>query len=389
MRQKKEENDVSFLKDLNRKNPKLSPIVSTLVCVGIGLERAKSYAEAQQAKSPVATEVKAETEVSKPTQGASIQEKIDLPLPTPPSTAGAPTKATKSNEKTLKKNAVLQMVPLEYRAVQKYESVKTKQEACNLLEGKVVTYYDAASIVVGCTQRPIEDADLLNELVYKQKKQVAEVPAHVYRLIPFGEPWAAQQNQSLTSSRICRELNGKYVTSTGTDYFLIEACRKRPFSSYVELQSHNKRNAPVLSVSPEQLDKLDEGKPVAGSYDKEVEALYKIVGDSALSPLGSADGRSKPVRSAEELNALPVDASKEKVDGKRLCQQFNNKVISFYSQLYFISNCQRRHIRELPIVIQQRFAERGTTIVDLTPAQLDSIPLGAELSEDEAVSLIK
>lgn len=383
---------MSFLKELNRKNPKLAPIVSTLVCVGVGWERAKSYAEAQQAQTnvpPPLSSANDKNSAPRPKDSAKPQEKIDLPLSKGSEPSRAQTNASSNELPTQRQSDFFQRVPLELRAVQKFELIKTKQDACSLLEGKVVTYYDSASLVVSCVQRPIEDPDLLNDLVYKQRKTVAEIPAHVYRLIPFGEPWAAKKNQELTATQVCRELNGRYVTSTGTDYFFIEGCKKRPFSTYVELQAHNKLNAPVLSVSPEQLDKLDDGKPVLGSYDREVEALYKIVGDSALSPLGSADGRSKPVRSAEELGALPSELGKGKYNKKNACQEFNNKVISYYSQLFFVTNCQRRPIKEIPIFVQQRFFENGSSIVDLTPSQLESIPLGKELSEEEAATIIK
>ncbi|MBM3382158.1 MAG: hypothetical protein FJY29_06940 [Betaproteobacteria bacterium] len=387
---------MSFLKELSEKNPKFAPFVGTLLCLGLGWERAHSFAQAQQKEAPPpAKDTKAEATPAAKAGNTTEKkgEKIDLPLPQAPALAKPETNseaAKATDQKTKKRSELLQKVPLELRAVQKFDAVKTKQEACMLLEGKVVTYYDTASFVSGCVQRPIEDVDLLNELVYKQRKTVAEVPAHVYRLIPFGEPWVGKQQQNFTTSKVCRELNGRYVTSTGTDYFVIENCKKRAFSSYVELQAHNKRNAPVLTVSPEQLDKLDEGKTIEGSYDREVGALYRIVGDSALSPLGSADGKAKPVRSAEDLEALPESSGKTtKVDGKKLCKQFNNKVVSFYSQLFYITNCQKRPLKELPIAIQQRFSEQGVNITDMTSAQVDSIPSGKELTEDEALSLIK
>lgn len=387
---------MSFLKELSEKNPKFAPFVGTLLCLGLGWERAHSFAQAQQKEAPPpAKDTKAEATPAAKAGNTTEKkgEKIDLPLPQAPALAKPETNseaAKATDQKTKKRSELLQKVPLELRAVQKFDAVKTKQEACMLLEGKVVTYYDTASFVSGCVQRPIEDVDLLNELVYKQRKTVAEVPAHVYRLIPFGEPWVGKQQQNFTTSKVCRELNGRYVTSTGTDYFVIENCKKRAFSSYVELQAHNKRNAPVLTVSPEQLDKLDEGKTIEGSYDREVGALYRIVGDSALSPLGSADGKAKPVRSAEDLDALPESSGKTtKVDGKKLCKQFNNKVVSFYSQLFYITNCQKRPLKELPIAIQQRFSEQGVNITDMTSAQVDSIPSGKELTEDEALSLIK
>jgi len=38
---------VSFLKELAQKNQKVAPIISTVVCVAIGWERAQSYAQSQ------------------------------------------------------------------------------------------------------------------------------------------------------------------------------------------------------------------------------------------------------------------------------------------------------------------------------------------------------
>jgi hypothetical protein len=374
------ESKVSALKEFAKRQPKLAPALSTLICVAIFAERANSFAQAQQQSAldiiPPAPEGLT-GEDNRPKKSAD--NKIDLPLP--------PAKpAAKKNKEKPSKTDLLEKIPLEMRAVQKFEGIKTKQEACRVLEGKVVTYYDSAALVSGCIQRPIEDPDLLNELVFKRKRPVAEVPAHVYRLIPFGEPYAGQESAAKNPSSVCRDLNGKYVTTTGTDYYFIEACKKRPFSSYVELQAHNKGNLPVLIVSPDQIDRLATGKSLEGNYDREVNALYKIVGDSSLTTLGTKG--TKPVGSTEDLEALPNKSAK-KQEGKNLCKELNNTVVSFYSQLFYISNCQKRPIRELPIAIQQKFSERGTSVQDVSSNQLDSIPTGKELSADEADALIK
>ncbi|MFZ9519714.1 MAG: hypothetical protein ACO3A4_04485 [Silvanigrellaceae bacterium] len=378
---------MSALKELAKRQPKLAPVISTLVCVGIGWERAKSFAEAQQpSKENTATTAENTTKNPVPQQpnSAETSEKLDLPLPPPPQASDN----GEAKEQAKRKKQLLHTIPLELRAVQKYENIKTKQQACGMLEGKVVTYYDSSALVVNCVQRPVEDPDLLNELVFRQRKPVAEIPAHVYRLIPFGEPWLAQQSQNLTMSKVCRELNGRYITSTGTDYYFVEACKKRPFSSYVELQAHNKGNAPVLTVPPDQVDKIPTGSKLEGNYDREVGALYKIVGDSTLSPLSTGNTRKKPVTSAAELEELPEKPDRTR-NSKNLCKELNHKIVSFYSQIFYITGCQKRPIKEIPIVVQQRFAERGASIIDVSSQQLDSIPTGKELSEDEAIEFIK
>ncbi|NBW80888.1 hypothetical protein EBR21_03955 [bacterium] len=378
---------MSALKELAKRQPKLAPVISTLICVGIGWERAKSFAQAQQPNKEngtTAPENPSKASATEQTTSPAVTEKLDLPLPPAPQAAAA----SEANDHNLRKKQLLHTIPLELRAVQKYENIKSKQQACGMLEGKVVTYYDSSALVVNCVQRPVEDADLLNELVFRQRKPVAEIPAHVYRLIPFGEPWVANQSQNLTISKVCRDLNSHYITSTGTDYYFVEACKKRPFSTYVELQAHNKRNAPVLTVPPDQVDKIPTGPKLEGSYDREVGALYKIVGDSTLSPLSSGNTRKKPVTSAAELEELPEKSGRTK-DSKGLCKDLNQKIVSFYSQIFFVTGCQKRPIREIPIIVQQRLAERGSSILDVSSKQLDSIPTGKELSEEEAISIIK
>jgi hypothetical protein len=94
------------------------------------------------------------------------------------------------------------------------------------------------------------------------------------------------------------------------------------------------------------------------------------------------------VTSTEELEALP-DKTAKKQDVKNLCKQLNNTVVSFYSQLFFITNCQKRPIRELPISVQQRFSDRGKSVLDVSSNQLESIPTGKEMSADEAAEVIK
>jgi len=275
------------------------------------------------------------------------------------------------------------MIPLEHRQIKKFDSVKTKKKACSLLEGRVVSYYDSSTYVRNCIQHPIEDPNLLNEMVYKKRIPVLEVPAHVYRLIPFGDAWS-KESSGLSGSKVCRELNGQYVTSTGSDYFFIQGCKKRPFASYSELQAHNNKNLPVRLVSPDELERLDEGKKIEGSYDREVEALYRIVGDSSLRP--KVDGRNKFIGSTEELEALQEIPQADK---ESLCRKFNKKIISFYSQLYYIVDCKKRPLASLPVTFQKKLSESGTQITDFNSEQVAAIPLGKEVSEDEALTLLQ
>lgn len=379
---------MSFLKELARKNQKVAPVVSTLVCVAITWERANSFAQSQNTSSDKDTVT---SEQPKAPKADAVLNNAPGALDLPPLTAERVIVDKVKNEKAKPAKAQTaqttqqseMMIPLEHRQIKKFDSVKTKKEACSRLEGRVLTYYDTSTFVKNCVQHPIEDANLLNEMVYKKRIPVVEVPAHVYRLIPFGKAWS-RGSSGLTGSKVCRELNGQYVTSTGSDYFFIQGCKKRPFASYSELQAHNSKNLPVRLVSPEELEQLDEGKTIEGSYDREVEALYRIVGDSSMRP--KVDGRNKFIGSAEELEAIPEQT---RTDKKSLCRQFNKKIISFYSQLYYISDCKKRPLNAIPVMVQKKLTESGTQVIDLNSDQIEVIPLGKEMNEDEVLALLK
>jgi hypothetical protein len=379
---------VSFLKELARKNQKVAPVISTLVCVAITWERAQSFAQSQK-NSPDTNSPNTELANEVDSRGEQNGTPAALDLPSLKAENEAPTRAKRKQKSSAKSERVQttqqseMMIPLEHRQIKKFDSVKTKKEACRRLEGQVLSYYDTSTYVLNCIQRPIEDPNLLNEMVYKKRIPVVEVPAHVYRLIPFGEAWSGDSS-GLSGSKVCRDLNEQYVTSTGSDYYYIQGCKKRPFASYSELQAHNNKNAPVRLVSPDELERLDEGKKIEGSYNREVEALYRIVGDSSLRP--KVDGRNKFIGSTEELEAIP---GAQRADKKFLCRKFNKKIISFYSQLYYIIDCTKRPIASLPVTFQKKLAESGKQVTDLDSAQIDAIPLGKDIGDDEALELLK
>ena len=379
---------MSFLKELARKNQKVAPVVSTIVCVAITWERAQSFAQSQKS-TPEASATDSEQPATRPSNADPSGPQASLDLPPLEAESEAPSQSQRKKQSPAPTGAAQtaqqkeMMIPLEYRQIKKFDSVKTKKEACRRLEGRVLTYYDTSTFVKNCVQHPIEDPNLLNEMVYKKRIPVVEVPAHVYRLIPFGNAWSGDSS-GLSGSKVCRDLNGQYVTSTGSDYFFIQNCKKRPFASYSELQAHNSKNSPVRLVSPEELERLDEGQKLDGSYNREVEALYRIVGDSSLRP--KVNGRNKFIGSAEELEAIP---NQTRADKKSLCRKFNKKIISFYSQLYYIIDCKKRPLNTLPVTVQKKLSESGTQITDLNSDQVDAIPLGKEIGDDEALALLK
>ena len=380
MRQPGRERNVGFLKLRKDVYPKLASWISTLVVFGITLQRARSYAQSQTPK-------------------VGSEDRLDLEIPSAGS-AGKVEKGTKqsdiveSNMLSSDDERVGSKEPLEDARMKKYNYVKTRAEACKAFEGKIVTYTDQTSLVTSCKQRLIEDPELLNELVHSQNKQVIEVPASVYRLMPFGEPFnrtdsfstRKTSNKKITADE-CESLNDHYITVSGMNYYYVESCKKRAFSDFSELQAHNRGKSTIVSITPELFYRIPNGAGMKPQANDEAKILYKIDGGVAWSRLDRKEGENVPSDSPESLNKIH-QKSKERVNKAQLCTKFNRKIVSFYSQIYFIDDCKKRNIKELSIPLQQKIAEHGG-ITDLTPEQIAAIPNGKEISESDVMKSVR
>ena len=282
-------------------------------------------------------------------------------------------------------------VPLSERFLEKFEKIKTKAEACELLEGKIVTYYDVASLVRSCKQQTIQDAELLNELVHLKNKIVVEVPARIYRLIPFGRPLSKYDldgggsNNKLTKAE-CQDIEGRYATVSGMTYYFIESCKRRAFESYYDLQEHNKGKTTIITLAPETLYRIQAGPGMKVKSDNQESLLMKMDGGVKWSRLARGN------RGADLTNDTPETLKEilktQKVDRADVCRKFNGKVISFYSQIYYLEDCRRRVIQGFSIQLQQRVQARGG-VIDITPEEFKAIPAGKDVSEDDVLQRIR
>lgn len=283
--------------------------------------------------------------------------------------------------------------PLGETEQRKNSGFKTKEEACKQFEGELVTYYDQASLIENCKQRNIESVEILNALTKLPGKRINEVPASVYRLIPFGSPFTQKDFDELTKKKAavgspCANLPSSYLTATSVTYYFIENCKKRPFKDYFSLESHNKNKKPVATVSDEVLDRIPTGEEIAitkGEYS----VLYKIDGDSNWSKLYRARNQieSQP-DSAESLAKAEEDA--QSVDKASLCKTLNHKVVSYYTQVFFVEDCKIRPIKDFAtsIIFQQKVDEAGG-VLDVSPYQKQVLVEGKEISVSEALKKLR
>lgn len=272
----------------------------------------------------------------------------------------------------------------------KFDHIKTKQDACKTFEGKVVTYYDKASLVVDCKQLPIENADILNELTQRHGRALVEIPAKVYKLIPFGHEFTTtdlinlKKNKNPNVYKNCQALNGQYVTANAERYYLIDNCIKRPFGTYFDLENHNKNKKTIVTVPEDVLDAIPTGKDMSQS-DNEFDILYKIDGDPNWNKLSrSTDGK---IQADTPESLEKIDRESRKVNLNELCKKINKHFVSFYSVIYFVDGCTLREVKQLSIKYQRHIDASGG-ISDLTAEQQRALPKGKDISVQAAVELL-
>ena len=333
-------------------------LAATLICA----ERAHSFAQSagQPAQSAPGSAA-----------GVGASEKIDLGVIAPDRDEESPEAIRESQ------------IPLSEKGLRKFDTIRTKEQICKLVEGKIVVYYDTISLVKSCIQRPIEDAEFFNDLVNSEKKEVVELPGRLYKLIPFGEPYtrnmlAGKDQKTRPTELECGEIEGKYVTGSGITYYFIENCKKRAFQRFYDLQEHNKTKTTIVSIDPALLNRIPTGKVIALTNNDDDKLLMKMDGDVKWSLLARSNrGGEMPKDDAESLKKIQNQKSSANPSAP-LCQKFDNRLVSFYSQIFFLKGCELRKVTDFGIKLQQK-VQLGDPIIDLSSEEYRSLKSGKNM----------
>lgn len=270
------------------------------------------------------------------------------------------------------------------RFVKKLLEIKTKSELCKVLEGRVISYYDIVSLVEGCRQRLIADADVLAELQQRRHVETLEVPAAVYRRIPFGRPLDRVDVVfgGAVSGLECKRFEGAYVTDQGQNFYLIEGCTKRAFADSYQLRLHNRLGVPLMPLSSETLARIPDGKAIATSTNDEADILFRMDGDVVWSRLFREKGSAKsPTDSPERIEKILENRKKPHLS-MQVCKRVEGRVISFYSRLFLVEACARRPIDKIPLEAQMWLDGQGG-IRDVSPEEFVVIKEGRAISEKD------
>jgi hypothetical protein len=279
---------------------------------------------------------------------------------------------------------------------QKFKSITTKAQACKAFEGMIVTYYDITSLISNCKQRQIEDPHILTTLLAQRNLKIEELPASIYRLIPFGDPYTREDlltKRSTGSKTVtpeeCNYFEKKLVSASGLTYYYVENCKLRAFEDYYALQEFNTKKDTLISVSPDQLSRFSLGKPMDVSSKREEALLMKMNGDVGWSRLNKgSDVTNLKSDNPESLWKIEKNISKS-VSKSDVCKTKEGTVVSFYSRVYLISNCTKRLVSNFNINIQKIIEEKIGSIEDLTNKEYQSLPEGKNINTQDLLSNLK
>lgn len=236
-------------------------------------------------------------------------------------------------------------VPKPEPAKPRVVSAAERQKACAKHEGKYISYYSEIFRVEKCKRRVIQDPETLSRLM-RGAITVTEVESDIIAAIPAGQ---AVADQGAAKRRGCKQLEGRFVTFSYVDVYLVQKCKKRLFpdwETFVAFQKKRGNNSgigsEVIPLSDAEFDLLQIGPEMPSAVDVEFIRQYD---------------RSKVV------DLIPIDEA---------CRGVEGKIVSFYSKLYKIEKCRKREMDPEVATLKNP----SLNPKELRPEQWNSLPDG-------------
>lgn len=246
-------------------------------------------------------------------------------------------------------------------------NIKTKQEACRVLNHRVVTYVDLIYYVKNCNLMLIKDAEVSNNLIQDQKKSIVSLTAKVYAMIPIGNNYTEDEyhndyNRDSEASfhSICQKYEKWVVTSDSINYYFIDSCKKRLFKKFNDISLFTDKSKPIFSLQPRVLNRFPTGEPI----------IVKKKSD-------------------ESVMVIPESQIKAELpSAKVLCAKLEKKVVSFHEGFFFLEDCKLYTISDFNIDIQKKADDLGG-IKELTVKQALGIPRVGTIKSKEVLKKMR
>lgn len=247
------------------------------------------------------------------------------------------------------------------------KTISSTQEACQKLNHKLLINVDLMYYFKDCALHPIADPQLANMLIQTQGKEPTKISTKVYAALPLRSNYTYEDyyndfptKPNQFSPSVCKKFNGNIVSLDDYNYYYIEDCKKRKFSSYTALQEFNTLNRPIHAISNFNLNRFSDGKPITASEGKE-----------------------------ENIKETPEeDLKKILPDNYSLCKNLNNKVAAFYESFYYVEKCVLLPIKDFTVALQEEAQTHGG-IQDLSVEQALGLEEGKEISAKEVLKKLQ
>lgn len=245
-------------------------------------------------------------------------------------------------------------VPVKPRAVSKKETAA----ACKKHEGRYISYYSELFLVQKCRRRLVQDHDEVLKLV-QAGKNISEVESDIIAALPKGAPLVPNSGKKVRS---CKQLEGRFVTFSYVDVYLVEKCHKRLFPDWETFTAWQKKAArkkarigEIIDLSEIEFEQLRSGPDIPSLIDAEF---------------------SKQFKQDKVIDLIPIDEA---------CRGVEGKIVTFYSKVYRIEKCRKREMD--PEFASQKYP--GMTPRQLSPEQWNSLPDGKPVTKPGATQPAK
>jgi hypothetical protein len=225
-------------------------------------------------------------------------------------------------------------LPFRLTAPKEYSDLKT---ACKNLEGQFIVNIQDFYFVKKCQLRTLRDSSLVNKIVMAKTQSYQTVGKKTLALFSLGEDFSyndyleyKKEPKAKVLKRICKKYENSVVTQNGNQFFLVKACIKHPFSSYIEVENFRKNKILTYrSINANQLDMLPLGQKITVNKDDD---------------------------------SSPFEKRIDVISYKNACKKLNKTLVAFHSKVFFLKNCTISQVLNFPVLEQMKYAQRHSVI---------------------------
>ncbi len=191
-------------------------------------------------------------------------------------------------------------------------------ELCRKYEGAYISYYEHVFLVKGCRRHALTSQQKIYNLT-RRGVVFRTVDAEVIRGIPLADAPATRREPQVSSRQLCRSLQGRYITRSYVDIYLVDRCRKHLFPNWEAYQDHvrqrGKQGEAIVSVSRQEFKAIKTGKDMPSSQRTSLSVL-------------------------PDIDVIPRAAA---------CRGVEGKYVSYYTKVYYVEDCQRHPVPETKV----------------------------------------